>query len=928
MSITTGPFKAPSPLPTLNQRALPYRTLLLLVVLIFSSELLAMAILRQLDISNYLVASVVDGLIMLLFISPGLYYLQVKPLLKHLSDRQQSEQALLENEDLLRTILEMLPVGVWVTDRTGTIVHGNLASQRIWGGARYVGVEEYGEYKAWWLESGKSVEPDEWAATRAIRNGETIAEEEIEIECFDGTHKFILNSATPIYQNETIRGAIVVNQDITHRKKSEQELIHSHQLIQKAFNSIDILIAYMDRNFNFIQVNEAYAVSAGHPVEYFYGKNHFDMYPHEENQLIFQRVVDTGTPFSVLEKPFEYPEFPERGVTYWNWSLQPVMAGDGTVQGLVLSLVNVSERKRAELLLERQNQDLFNLSVSESTQRELAESLVESMLALNSSLEIEDVLKTILDQIERTIPYLSGNIFLLDGDLLMEAYRVELSGNTPQTVRATTGLKLEQFPLFQTMYSTHQPVLIEEIRDQSQEQQNPGIDIQGSFLAAPMLVSERVIGFISLTSSNPQEYNQEYSRRLMAFAAPAALAVENAHLYAAESHARRVAETLSTAAKTLNQTLDFEPAINILLDHLRSIVPSDTTSVTLLEDQSRPFFQVSRGYGSWADRENLPSVIIDGVTDSIISRLKLFRKSMSLPSLSQYSALDQDSTPSMLRQCLIVPLFSGDELLGLIELHKASSEGFSAEQAQWAEALADQAAVALRNIWLYDQVRAKNEMLKSLAHKLVQVQETERSYIARELHDEAGQILSTLKINLGRLEQDPGCPPFIQEKLESLKTITDDVLEEIHRLAKNLRPAVLDHLGLVAALEQYTKELMTDKLVINFKARGFEDKRLPSETETAIYRIVQEALTNVRRHSQASSVGVLVEWGREGKVRVFIEDNGIGLSQEAGDNDRIGLTGMRERAEMLEGSLSIESSPGKGTSIFVEVPDGNTNSDR
>jgi signal transduction histidine kinase len=145
----------------------------------------------------------------------------------------------------------------------------------------------------------------------------------------------------------------------------------------------------------------------------------------------------------------------------------------------------------------------------------------------------------------------------------------------------------------------------------------------------------------------------------------------------------------------------------------------------------------------------------------------------------------------------------------------------------------------------------------------------------------------------------------------------------------NLRPAVLDHLGLVAALEQYTNGLQNEQLVVNFKAIGFDDRRLPPDTETALYRIVQEALTNVRRHSQASSAGVLLEWCKAGRVRVFIEDDGTGFVPVADDfPQRIGLIGMRERAEMLAGSLTIESSPGKGTSIIVEVPDGYSYSDR
>jgi PAS domain S-box-containing protein len=135
---------------------------------------------------------------------------------------------------------------------------------------------------------------------------------------------------------------------IEERRQAEDSLLRSRQLQERFFNSIDTLIAYMDRDFNFIRVNDAYARADGRQPEFFFDKNHFDLYPHPENQVIFQRVVETGEPYWVYEKPFEYPEHLDRGVMYWDWRLQPVKGIDGRVEGLVLSLLNVTERKRAQ----------------------------------------------------------------------------------------------------------------------------------------------------------------------------------------------------------------------------------------------------------------------------------------------------------------------------------------------------------------------------------------------------------------------------------------------------------------------------------------------------------------------------------------------------------------------------------------------------
>lgn len=146
---------------------------------------------------------------------------------------------LLDRLHLLEQMLTILPVGVWIMDESGKILYGNPAGQRIWGGARYVGIEQFGEYKGWWAATGQHIAPEEWAAARAIRKGETSVDEEIEIECFDGTRKTILNSAMPVRDADgRIAGAIIVNHDITDRKRSEEQLreLAEHDPLTGAYN--------------------------------------------------------------------------------------------------------------------------------------------------------------------------------------------------------------------------------------------------------------------------------------------------------------------------------------------------------------------------------------------------------------------------------------------------------------------------------------------------------------------------------------------------------------------------------------------------------------------------------------------------------------------------------------------------------------------
>jgi PAS domain S-box-containing protein len=216
---------------------------------------------------------------------------------------------------------------------------------------------------------------------------------------------------------------------------------------------------------------------------------------------------------------------------------------------------------------------------------------------------------------------------------------------------------------------------------------------------------------------------------------------------------------------------------------------------------------------------------------------------------------------------------------------------------------------------------ASREQARELSRRLAEVQEQERRAIARELHDETGQALTALMLGLGAVEKEAGLSGSVPTRIAELKQMTQSAMEALHGVANQLRPLSLDRVGLVPALRQQIEAFKQQAhLDVDLEVVGLEDQRLPPDRETAIYRVVQEALTNVVRHAAAQHVGVIVE--RQGDVvKAIIEDDGAGFEPEAAQaSGRLGLAGMRERAEMLGGSLVIESRPGRGTSVFLEVP--------
>jgi PAS domain S-box-containing protein len=173
------------------------------------------------------------------------------------------------------------------------------------------------------------------------------------------------------------------------RRSIEEALRNTNELLEKIFSTTHMLIAYMDKDFNFIRVNHAYAVADGRDPGFFAGKNHFELYPDEDNRSIYSRVVEQGEPYSAHAKPFEYAKHPERGLTYWDWTLHPVKKASGEVKGLVLSLVNVTRRIKAEEALRQSRKHFMTAQENEKKRvaQELHDSIGQSLTAIKFGLE-------------------------------------------------------------------------------------------------------------------------------------------------------------------------------------------------------------------------------------------------------------------------------------------------------------------------------------------------------------------------------------------------------------------------------------------------------------------------------------------------------------------------------------------------------------
>ena len=278
-------------------------------------------------------------------------------------------------------------------------------------------------------------------------------------------------------------------------------------------------------------------------------------------------------------------------------------------------------------------------------------------------------------------------------------------------------------------------------------------------------------------------------------------------------------------------------------------------------------------------------IISQGVNSKVIQNLKEM-----WPGLSSFDGLtacivkDLDGVrPSeridgaSYRAYAVFPLQFSNQLIGTLCLLSKQKDFFTSDNQILLQSFANLAAVAIQNALLFDEARNSNRQLHGLSQRLMKAQEDERLHLSRELHDESGQLLTALTVQLGLLERSLEQPASLRERIEELKNTANMIQDNLHRLAVNLRPASLDHLGLVTTLRQFIGEFTRQyNIPVDFEAVGMEGKRLPIEVETALFRIVQESLTNVVLHAQAKKVDILLNLHNDHLVTI-VEDDGIGF---------------------------------------------------
>ncbi len=435
----------------------------------------------------------------------------------------------------------------------------------------------------------------------------------------------------------------------------------------------------------------------------------------------------------------------------------------------------------------------------------------------------------------------------------------------------------------------------------------PGHPSMRTFVGVPILLRGVAYGNLYLTEKEGgSDFTPEDEDLLQLLAAQAAVAIENARLYESATAWSQQLESLNEVGAALVGELELDRLLDLVASRLRQLIEARLVAIALPAGDA---LRIAAADGEGADDlASIALLALESKTGRVLER----GRSQRVDSLFEDPEVDQEVARRLgVSTGLYVPLLVRERAIGVLVAHDklGRDRRFSSGDLRVAEQFALRASIA---------VDLSRRVARDALRRVVEGQELERRRLARELHDETGQALTSILLGL-RAVEDAGGPDEVGDALGNLRQLVVATLQDVRRLAVQLRPKALDDFGLTAALERLTQTFAEASGVrVDLEARLGEE-RLAPEIETTLYRIVQEALTNVVKHAGATNVSILLV-RRNGSASLVIEDDGLGFAPEEARADGLGLVGMRERVALHDGRLAIESSPGGGTTLAVEVP--------
>jgi signal transduction histidine kinase len=449
------------------------------------------------------------------------------------------------------------------------------------------------------------------------------------------------------------------------------------------------------------------------------------------------------------------------------------------------------------------------------------------------------------------------------------------------------------------------------LRDLSEDPRSvgfpPGHPPMHTFVGVPILLRGVAYGNLYLTEkADGADFTETDEEVLTLLASQAAVAIENARLYESATAWSRQLESLNEIGEALVSELELGPLLGLVVRRLQELIDARIVAIALPSGDQMRIEAAAGEVGP--DFEGLMYPRVTSKSGRVLAR----GGSERVDSLVEDPEAHQDIARRLgVSSGLYVPLVVRGEPIGVLIAHDkvGPDPRFSSADLRLAEQFGIRAANA---------VSISRRVARDALSRVVAGQEVERRRLARELHDETGQALTSILLGLRAVDERAN-DEETRKALSDLRELVVATLQDVRRLAVQLRPKALDDFGLVAALERLVQTFAeTSGIEAQLEARlGAE--RLSPDVETTLYRIVQEALTNVVKHAEAHKVSILLA-RRDRTAVALIEDDGKGFDPGTPAADGVGLLGMQERVDLHDGRVTMESTPDSGTTLRVEIP--------
>lgn len=437
----------------------------------------------------------------------------------------------------------------------------------------------------------------------------------------------------------------------------------------------------------------------------------------------------------------------------------------------------------------------------------------------------------------------------------------------------------------------------------------------------PLKWRNLTLGVVSVQSYSPNAYTQDDFQTLQALGTIAALAL--ARVRSEQSLAVRASQfaALADSARALVSNLDLRDVLQTVAQRAHELIGGRTH--VFMHDTARNVLGLTTSAGEIPPDPDYPEIAQIEVGAGVTGLSFAEQKTIVVQDIElDERVLYRDRT--QMRSMVASPLSVGAQKLGVLVIRWLYPNAITQERLALCTTFADHAALAIYNAKQHDELRTREEERTQLLHQILTAQEDERKRISLELHDGPLQSLSVGLLSLDLLRKQAQSRPVTEKEILEVRTRFASIVEEVRGLMTALRPEVLDAYGLESALHAYTRT-MHEATGINFNLQVDLPDHLPPYIEVAVYRLVQEALTNVRKHSGANNADILICHEKDPETLIgSVKDDGAGFNPKKLVNQRggngIGLKSMKERSEGAGGYMELKSKPGQGTEVTFSIP--------